>query len=265
MGGEKKMTCQDCHQAKNHFLKGEASSVTITHAEPTHLDCTGCHTGKVHKNALMNKHTERVACQSCHIPTFAKVSPTKVWWDWSTAGKDQPVTKDQYGLPLYDKMKGDFKWEKNVVPTYLWFNGSIDRYVAGDKIDLKNIVHLTSAIGNRNDSKARIFPFKIMKGKQAYDSENNTIAFVNVFGAPGSDAYWQKYDWNAAITAGMKAANQPYSGKYGFVETSMVWPVHHMVAPKDNALKCDECHGDKGRLDWKALGYKEDPKNAKKK
>ncbi|MBV5331274.1 cytochrome C, partial [bacterium] len=123
MGGEKKMTCQDCHQAVNHFLKGEASSVTIAHAEPTHLDCSGCHSGKVHKNALINKHTEKVACQSCHIPTFAKVSPTKVWWDWSTAGKDGPVTKDQYGQPLYDKMKGDFKWDKNVVPTYLWFNG----------------------------------------------------------------------------------------------------------------------------------------------
>lgn len=265
MGGEKKMTCQDCHQAKNHFLKGEGSSVSISHSEPMHLDCTGCHTGKVHKNALMNKHTEKVACQTCHIPTFAKALPTKTWWDWSTAGKDDPVTKDQYGKPLYDKMKGDFKWEKDVVPTYLWFNGSIDRYVAGDKIDPTKVVHLTAAKGDRNDPTAKIFPFKIMRGKQAYDSENNTIAFVNVFGPPGSDAYWQKYDWNAAIAAGMKAANQPYSGKYGFVETSMIWPVHHMVAPKDNSLKCGDCHGDKGRLDWQALGYKEDPKASKKK
>ena len=33
----------------------------------------------------------------------------------------------------------------------------------------------------------------------------------------------------------MKAAGQPYSGKYGFVETSMVWPVNHMVVPKASA------------------------------
>ncbi|MGE0157523.1 MAG: cytochrome C, partial [Geobacter sp.] len=51
------------------------------------------------------------------------------------------------------------------------------------------------------------------------------------------------------------------SGKYGFVETSMVWSVNHMVVPKDKALKCNDCHGEKGRLDWKALGYKGDPKN----
>jgi hypothetical protein len=62
----------------------------------------------------------------------------------------------------------------------------------------------------------------------------------------------------------MKAAGQPYSGKYGFVETSMLWPIHHMVVSKDKSLKCADCHGENGRLDWKALGYKGDqmdPKN----
>ncbi|MBU1564305.1 MAG: tetrathionate reductase family octaheme c-type cytochrome [Proteobacteria bacterium] len=265
MGGEKHMTCQDCHQAKDHFLRGEGGSVSTAHTEPSHLDCTDCHTGKVHKNALMNKHTVKVACQTCHIPVFAKATPTKVWWDWSTAGKDKPVEKDQYGKPLYDKMKGDFKWEKDAVPAYMWFNGTINRYIAGDKINPAKVVDLTSVNGDRNDPKARIFPFKIMRGKQAYDSENNIIAFVQVFGPPGSDAYWQKYDWNAAIASGMKAAGQPYSGKYAFVETSMVWPVHHMVAAKDDALKCNDCHGKNGRLDWKALGYDEDPRGAKKK
>ena len=145
MGGEKKMNCQDCHQAKDHFLKGEAGSVTITHAPPRQIDCTDCHKGKVHKNALVNNHTKKVSCQACHIPTFAKALPTKVWWDWSTAGKDvkpEEIPKDQYGKKLYDKMKGDFKWEKDVVPTYLWFDGNIVRYIAGDKIDPTKVVQL---------------------------------------------------------------------------------------------------------------------------
>jgi len=265
MGGAKKMNCQDCHQAQDHFLKGEAASVTITHTEPAHIDCTDCHKGKVHKNAMVNKHTEKVACQSCHIPTIAKALPTKIWWDWSTAGKDGPIARDQYGMPLYDKMKGDFKWGKDVVPAYMWFDGTIDRYIAGDKIDPSKVVNLTSVTGNRNNQKAKIFPFKVMRGKQPYDSGNNKIAFAQVFGPPGSDAYWQKYDWNAAIASGMKAAGQPYSGKYGFVETFMVWPVHHMVASKDKSLKCGDCHGENGRFDWKALGYKGDPRDPKNK
>jgi len=262
MGGEQNMTCQVCHQATDHFLKGEAGSVTVTHTRPSHIDCSDCHEGKVHKNFLVNKHTERVACQSCHIPTFAKARPTKVWWDWSTAGKDmkpEDIPTDKYGQKTYNKMKGDFRWEMDVVPTYMWFNGTIERYLAGDKIDPSEVVNLTAPKGDRNDPSAKIYPFKLMKGKQAYDSGNNTIAYVQVFGPPDSDAYWAKYDWNKAIAAGMKAAGQPYSGTYGFVETSMIWPVHHMVVSRDNSLKCGDCHGDKGRLDWKALGYKGDP------
>lgn len=266
MGGAKKMTCQDCHQARDHFLKGEAASVTISHAAPSHIDCTDCHKGRVHKNALVNKHTERVACQSCHIPTFAKDRPTKVWWDWSTAGrnvKPGDVPKDQYGEKLYDRMKGDFKWEKNVLPVYQWFNGTFDRYLAGDKIDPSKPVRIASPVGSRNDPRSRIYPFKRMSGKQPYDTVNKTLAFVQVFGPPGSDAYWVKYDWNAAIAAGMKAAGLPYSGKYGFVETCMAWPVHHMVVSKDKSLKCGDCHSEKGRLNWKALGYKGDPMDPK--
>jgi hypothetical protein len=34
-----------------------------------------------------NDHTDKVACQSCHIPEFARVNPTKMSWDWSQSGK----------------------------------------------------------------------------------------------------------------------------------------------------------------------------------
>ncbi|HSE14382.1 MAG TPA: tetrathionate reductase family octaheme c-type cytochrome [Candidatus Deferrimicrobium sp.] len=263
MGGARKMVCQDCHKSKDHSLKGQAVSVSVG-SGPRAMGCADCHKADGHGNAALNRHAKKVACQACHIPTFAKERPTKMWWDWSTAGKDvkpEDVPKDRYGEKTYDRMKGDFRWEKDVVPSYFWYNGSIDRYLAGDRIDPSGVVRLSAAKGNRGDGHARIFPFKLMRGRQAYDSGNNTIAFVNVFGPPGSDAYWAKYDWNAAIAAGMKAAGQPYSGKFGFVETSMVWPVNHMVAPKARALKCADCHGDKGRLDWKALGYKGDPRD----
>ncbi len=264
MGGKKPMACQDCHKTKNHLMKGEAVSVSVG-AGPRRMGCTDCHQSDTHKSSVLNKHVRKVSCQTCHIPTFAKERPTKVWWDWSTAGKDvhpDDIPRDKYCEKTYDKMKGTFRWEKDVVPAYLWYNGAIDRYIGGDRIDPSREVRLTSPRGNRKDRDAKIFPFKIMRGKQAYDSGNNTIAYVNVFGPPGSDAYWVKYDWNAAITAGMKAAGQSYSGEFGFVETSMAWPVNHMVVPKDKALKCVDCHSEKGRLDWKALGYKGDPRKS---
>jgi hypothetical protein len=39
----------------------------------------------------------------------------------------------------------------------------------------------------------------------------------------------------------------------------MFWPLTHMVVPKEKALGCTDCHGDRGRMDWKALGYAGDP------
>lgn len=266
MGGKAKMTCVSCHKGEGHAIKGEALSVSAGTGTRT-LSCTNCHKAAPHKNAMYNKHAKRIACQTCHIPVFAKALPTKVWWDWSAAGNEQKEKegkKDQYGMKLYDKMKGDFRWAKDVVPTYYWFDGKVTRYLAGDKIDPTKVVQLSAPQGSRKDPNAKIMPFKVMRGKQAYDSGNDTIAFVNVFGPPSSEtAYWVKYDWNKAIAAGMKAAGQPYSGKYGFVETSMVWSVNHMVSPKEKALKCNDCHSAQGRLDWKALGYAGDPMKKK--
>jgi hypothetical protein len=40
----------------------------------------------------------------------------------------------------------------------------------------------------------------------------------------------------------MKRVGLPYSGNYEFVNTEMYWPINHMVAPKDEALSCEECH-----------------------
>ena len=39
----------------------------------------------------------------------------------------------------------------------------------------------------------------------------------------------------------------------------MFWPLSHMVAPKERALQCTDCHGTGGRMDWPALGYEGDP------
>jgi hypothetical protein len=55
-----------------------------------------------------------------------------------------------------------------------------------------------------------------------------------------------------------------YSGHYGFASTEMYWPLSHMVASKEKALICADCHtesskAENGRLNWKALGYEGDP------
>jgi hypothetical protein len=50
----------------------------------------------------------------------------------------------------------------------------------------------------------------------------------------------------------MRSVNQSFSGDFGFVSTEMYWPITHMVAPKQDALQCVQCHAPTigvGRLD----------------
>jgi octaheme c-type cytochrome (tetrathionate reductase family) len=256
------MACTACHQTRDHAIPGKALAVSMSGSGAT-LDCTTCHAGKPHKaNVLLDRHAATVACQTCHIPTFARTLPTKMYWDWSTAGQDKAAPLDKYGLKTYDRQKGDFVWGKDVVPVYAWFDGNVSRVLLGDKIDPTGVVHLASPTGKRGAPGARITPFKVMKGRQPIDAVNGTIAVPHLFGKGG---YWDVYDWNAAVRDGMKAVNLPYSGQLGWAQTDMYWKVNHMVVPKAQALRCDDCHGaNQARMDWKALGYGKDPRAAAK-
>ena len=254
------MVCTDCHRAKDHAIPGKALAVSMSNTVAgSSLDCSDCHAGRPHKaNAALDRHTAKVACQTCHIPTFARTLPTKVWWDWSTAGQDKTPPIDKHGLKTYDRQKGDFTWAKDVVPAYAWFNGNVRRMMLGDRIDPAGVVHLASPQGARDEAGAKITPFKVMKGKQPMDAGNKVIAVPHLFGKGG---YWDVYDWNIAVRDGMQAVGLAYSGQLGWVETDMYWKVNHMVVPKSGALRCNDCHGPRQtRMDWKALGYGKDPR-----
>jgi octaheme c-type cytochrome (tetrathionate reductase family) len=247
--------CQDCHATKGHKIMGQA--MVVSPAGRDHIGCENCHGASPHKQSRLNQHFASVACQTCHIPYFAKELPTKMSWDWSTAGKDiTPEPTDKLGKHTYDKKKGDFTWGKMVTPTYAWYNGEAGAYLTGDKMDPSQVTKLTWPKGDIKDRKAKIYPFKTHTGKQIYDSKQNIFITPKVFGA---DGYWKAFDWAKAAQLGMAGSGLPYSGEYGFAPTIMYWRLNHMIAPKTQALSCLDCHGDQGRMDWKALGYKGDP------
>ncbi len=71
------------------------------HQQPDHLPGLPRHRPHPVKAAQLNNHgdklndhTDKVACQTCHIPSFARGGvATKMSWDWSTAGKLTPEGK----------------------------------------------------------------------------------------------------------------------------------------------------------------------------
>ncbi len=248
----KDFNCTRCHTTVDHHIAGriytnpavESHKSLIEDDLAPKITCISCHSETPHKNdSKMNDHTNVVSCQACHIPTYARVNPTMMWWDWSTAGKlkdGKPFQDDgEFGKPVYKSIKGDFKWEKNVAPEYFWFNGSLTSATADDVIDPAGIIRVSHPVGDETDPDARIFPFKIHRGKQPYDKINKKLL------APllsGKDGFWTTLNMDDAIERGNKTLGIPYSGEFDYVETTYAFPITHMVAPKENALACTECH-----------------------
>lgn len=256
--------CSQCHTTDGHEVSGsrynlvakDSKGVETPGKKPEgRATCESCHGMTPHPQTINNKindHTDKVACATCHIPTYARGGvPTKTWWDWSTAGKKEngkPLNiKNEQGKPIYVTKKGTFEWGENLIPEYEWLSGDIAYKQLDEKIDPSAVVKLNTFSGSYNDPNARIWPFKVMRGKQPYDKVNNTLALIHLFGKD-KKAYWKSYDWNTAIQSAMDEAQAKYSGEHGFIETTLHWPLAHMVAPKEKALGCNDCHSKEGRL-----------------
>jgi len=284
------MSCQKCHKSTNHNIKGSLAMISGT--PENGVSCVECHSKAPHTNKLLNNHFRQVACQTCHIPTYAKVNHTKVYWDWSTGGKkkDGKIVSYKREISLddtisnsgtivlardlksivksrgksetveieYDAKHGTGVFAKTIQPEYIWSNGYYDHHFITDKIsDTLNPLELNKSFGSYYDNihpvdidhPAKIIPVKIMRGKQIFDKElMNLIQPKLASKKKGSGAYWKDFDWNASAKAGMDYLNLPYSGKYSFIETESIWPINHMVAPKEESLSCTECHSHDSRL-----------------
>jgi octaheme c-type cytochrome (tetrathionate reductase family) len=278
--------CTQCHTTREHVVSGrcftvaayESREFVLRGLETNLLACEACHTTDPHPDhPKLNDHADKVSCQACHIPTLARRKPTKMWWDWSKAGQMNENGKpfgrreDPTGELSYHTQKGEFIWAKDAVPEYVWFNGSMKHTFFGDPVDDQTparekcehphgrfdkidenqpVVYINRTHTSYDDPKARIWPAKVHRGLQPYDPVNKTLVIPKLFpcGPDAEEAYWKSYDWARAIQAGMSYAGLPYSGQYDWIQTEMIWPLKHMVAPKENALSCVDCHQRPGRM-----------------
>ncbi len=260
-------TCATCHKGSSHDVVGSRYTPTAKDGKASaHLrgspdntanpaTCVSCHSQAPHKrDARLNQHATKLACQTCHIPAFARGGvATKMSWDWSTAGQrdaqgQQITRKDAKGRITYESRKGDFTLAENVKPEYMWFNGEVKYTLLTDKVEKSDQpTPINRMGGSPTDGKSMIWPMKVFRGKQPYDPVNKTLITPHTAGNDDT-GYWKNLDWDKAVAAGMKDSGTPFSGKVDFISTEMSWPITHMVAPKDKALGCTECHAAQGRL-----------------
>ncbi len=240
------MQCVDCHKTEKHNISGKMYSLSSMNRN--RVTCEECHTENPHADAILNQHTLKVACQTCHIPVYAKANATKIYWDWSTAGKlknGEPYEEDDKdGNHTYLSIKGSFKWGTNLKPDYIWFNGTAGHYLLGDTVaDTTVPLVLNPLYGSYNDIDSKIIPVKIHRALQPFDPVTKMLFQPKLYAdKKGEGAFWKDFNWETAAEVGMKDAGLPFSGHVSFIRTEMYWPINHMVSSKENALTCTDCH-----------------------
>lgn len=116
------MTCLDCHVTEGHKIaRGRKGVDLVSNDLPdTEVSCVNCHTEAPHVanpevRAILNGHTARVACETCHI--------TRLWHD-NVVLTDwlDPLWDAEEGiyLPRYVRRTGDMA----EAVEYLWLNGN---------------------------------------------------------------------------------------------------------------------------------------------
>jgi hypothetical protein len=196
----------------------------------------------------------RVACQTCHIPTYAKGIPTEVARDWQDPHFSERACNGRGGwLPREDKAG-------NLTPTYGWFDGTSEVYYLGESLDGvptkllgDGSIAFVLGIGNGDvtTAGAKIYPLKEHVGKLARHLASNTLIAHSTF------EFFRTGDFDAAVRSGMEqtegmSAHDPYE----VVSVHTYQAINHGVEDEDNALECSDCHGNTSRMDLKGeLGY----------
>ncbi len=268
--------CVACHQVKkdvdgnllSHGIGGmpyhSVDEGEMKQCDDCHGDIANIHVGSTVETIITSHDT--LACQVCHIPTFARDQSTKVEWYWSDAGQIiDPIPIDPVtGRPTYDRKKGTFVWANNVRPSLRYFNGKYTKFLVGANDVYTSLpAVLAEPVGDYTDPNAMIYPFKKMIGNQPADANNQTVLVPHLFGgAGGPNAFWGNWDWNLALQDAANITGQPYTGAYEFIDTVMYLSVNHEVAPKEQAYgmdgACGDCHIS-GQIDWTELGWTDDP------
>jgi len=241
------LQCIDCHKGEDHRVRGRGADLagTDTPQKPLSCDDGSCHDRRPHEAEVLNYHTARVACPTCHIPTFAKADPTDMVRDWSKPAYNQEA----------DKWSASIELAKDVKPIYAWYNGTTWAQLPGVPVRLQadGTVGMMLPRGSRSDPKARIYPFKLHRGVMPVLEGKGFLVPIAV------EEFFADGDIDKAVK---KAAEEMYGVKdarYRWVKTTRYMGIYHEVVPKEKALGCLDCHSPKGRLDWKALGYDQDP------
>ncbi|MCU7935374.1 MAG: hypothetical protein KZQ99_10905 [Candidatus Thiodiazotropha sp. (ex Dulcina madagascariensis)] len=250
------LDCQDCHKEENHRFPGKGSDLRPTDLDkPLECASSGCHNSSPHGDRELNSHTARVACQTCHVPVYAKnandsaateATETDRSWQSGTHSSQPPYH------PVLTK-------RNNLIPKYLHWDRHTDNYNVGDTIyeNRQTGTYQTSVPrGSVDDRESKLYPFKYKTSDYPLDTNSSKLIALD------TKVFFGTADADAAATAGLR--NLAEKGIPGYrvgdnirwVTTDTYQLLNHQVSPEDDALDCSSCHMNTSRMDLQGeLGY----------
>ena len=296
------LTCSDCHDAvgangESHRVRGRGLDLRANDV-PGRFTCEngGCHTSTPHGDfsnttgASKDKHAMKVACQTCHIPSYAKAAVgTEVARDWQDPHPSDSACNGRGGwLPREDK--GGLG-STSLIPSYTWFDGTSEVMYLEESLTGVPTVPLDATIaakfvggyvggepayalgmpnGNVTSSTAKLYPMKQHWGKLARNDATNSLVGHSTFEFFRTGSFCRAVAVGLGVDEPNAATSTVCDGTPGDLEmppgTTTVpvftyQTINHGVEPSANALGCGSCHqalaptGTTARLDTDILGY----------
>ncbi|MBU1139350.1 MAG: hypothetical protein KKD01_16165 [Proteobacteria bacterium] len=248
-GGD--LSCQSCHTTEKHRMAGRGSDLRPTDLDVA-MECSSCHeegqgSGN-HDNKTINRHLARVACQTCHIPTYAKNAADTVADEKTEVHRDwlKPHLTASGAIHPTPTMAG------NLTPRYGWWNGFSSSYLLFDQAEVDaqtGRIPTSRPQGGVNDQNAKLYPFKYKTALQPLATTANQLIALD------TSVYFSGGDPVAAVRSGLKNMGYPEGDLYKWVETDTMQLITHEVPPASQALSCNACHDNTARMDLNSLGY----------
>lgn len=244
------LDCQACHVPENHRFPGKGSDIRPTDLD-VDLDCTGsgCHSSTPHDSSNINRHTAKVACQTCHAPIYGKNAndsapdeATEMHRSWQ-AGSHH--THPPYH-PVLTK-------ENDQIPVYLHWNRASDNTLLFDTVYVNpetGTVHTSVPDGAVDDAGSKLYPFKYKTSDYPMRTASNQLIALD------TSVFFATADADAATLAGLENMGFDPTDDYHWVTTDTFQLIAHQISPDDDALECTSCHMNTTRMDLQgALGF----------
>lgn len=241
-------SCQTCHTSIQHKILGRGLDIRPSD-QMEKMTCLsgGCHPSSPHSNSRLDSHTPRVACQTCHIPMFAKLNSTEVERNWAHPAWAQGLFSGQGGYKP-EEIRDMF-----LIPTYRWYDGTSRVYALGQVATQNANGQYEFGVpnGNVTTDGAKIYPMKEHISNSARHDATGVII------PHATSEFFFTGDFNRAVQKGMELTGM--TGSWTLVAVHTYQTINHTVEPTYNALECGQCHnvytGGPVRMDLVSLGY----------